>query len=107
MGINIFQQVGNNIQTVLKEKSLTQQHLANKLNISKQVMSKIVTGAKSINVSEISQIASALEVSVERLIDVKTEPVTHHSFSFMGCVKNEKTKEKIESWRPLLMKLLC
>ena len=44
MGINIFQQVGNNIQTVLKEKSLTQQHLANKLNISKQVMSKIVTG---------------------------------------------------------------
>ena len=39
---NIFQQVGNNIQDVLREKNKTQQYLANKLNISKQVMSKIV-----------------------------------------------------------------
>jgi transcriptional regulator with XRE-family HTH domain len=70
---NIFQQVGNNIQDVLREKGKTQQYLADTLNISKQVMSKIVMGAKAINVSEVSKIAFILGVSVERLLDVKEE----------------------------------
>ena len=49
----------------------------NKLNISKQVMSKIVTGAKSINVSEIFRLFCFGSVggTANRC---KTEPVTHH-----------------------------
>lgn len=102
---NIFQQVGNNIQDVLREKDKTQQYLADTLNISKQVMSKIVMGAKAINVSEVSKIASILGVSVERLLDVEEEPEAH-KFSFMGNVENEKTKEKIEILKTIIDEIM-
>ncbi|GAA3650140.1 helix-turn-helix domain-containing protein [Asaccharospora irregularis] len=103
---NIFQQVGNNIQDVLREKGITQQYLADTLNISKQVMSKIVVGAKAINVSEVYKIASILEVSVERLLDVKEEEPEKHNFSFMGKVENEKTKEKIEILKTIIDEII-
>ena len=83
MANNLFRQVGCNIQDVLQKRGKTQQYLADNLNISKQVMSKIIMGAKAINVSEISKIASILDVSVERLLDVKEEEAKVHNFSFI------------------------
>lgn len=103
---NIFQQVGNNIQDILREKGKTQQYLADTLNISKQVMSKIVMGAKAINVSEVSKIASILGVSVERLLDVNEEEPKMHNFSFMGNVENEKSKEKIEILKTVIDEIM-
>jgi transcriptional regulator with XRE-family HTH domain len=105
MNENMFQQVGNNIQAILQEKNKTQQYLADRLNISKQVMSKIIMGAKAINVFEISQIASVLEVSVEKLLDVKQDPISHN-FSFMGRVENERTKEKIELLKTIIDEII-
>lgn len=105
MSENMFLQVGKNIQTILHEKNKTQQYLADRLNISKQVMSKIITGTKAINVFEISQIASKLEVSVEELLNVKKEAATH-KFSFMGRVENEKTKEKIEILKTIIDEII-
>ncbi len=93
---NFFKQVGDNIQSVLVEKNVSQQYLADKLNISKQVMSKIILGAKAINVAEIAQIASTLSVPVDSLLNMNGNQRVEHNFSFMGRVKNEKTKEKIE-----------
>lgn len=103
---NIFQQVGYNIQDVLREKGKTQQYLADSINISKQVMSKIVMGTKAINVSEVSQIASVLEVSVERLLSMREEEPETHNFSFMGCVENEKTKEGIELLKTIIDEII-
>lgn len=103
---NIFQQVGNNIQEVLHETNKTQQYLADSLNISKQVMSKIVMGAKAINVSEISQIASVLGVSAERLLTIKERESEMHNFSFMGRVENEKTKEEIGRLRTIIDEII-
>jgi transcriptional regulator with XRE-family HTH domain len=103
---NIFKQVGNNIQSVLKEKNKTQQYLADKLNISKQVMSKIVMGAKAINVDEISKISSILGVSVERLLDVKEDESMMHNFSFMGRVENEQTKKEIEHLKTIIDEII-
>lgn len=102
----IFWQVGNNIQDILREKNKTQQYLADSLNISKQVMSKIVMGSKAINVSEISQIAEILEVSVERLLSVKEAEFETHKFSFMGRVENEKTKEGIERLKTIIDEII-
>lgn len=93
---NFFKQVGDNIQSVLVEKNVSQQYLADKLNISKQVMSKIILGAKAINVAEIAQIASTLNVPVGRLLNINGNQRAEHNFSFMDRVKNEKTKEQIE-----------
>ena len=105
MSGNIFRQVGNNIQSVLNEINKNQQYLADRLNVSKQVMSKIINGSKAINVSEISQIADILGVSVERLLNVKEETV-NHNFAFMGSLNNEKTKEKIELLKTVIDQII-
>lgn len=67
---SIFQQVGNNIQDVLREKGKTQQYLADTLNISKQVMSKIVMGAKAINEELLLQEMRTYNVD-KKNIDIK------------------------------------
>ncbi|MFA5528268.1 MAG: helix-turn-helix transcriptional regulator [Peptostreptococcales bacterium] len=103
---DIFKQVGNNIQAVLREKDKTQQYLADNLNISKQVMSKIVMGAKAINISEISKIASVLEVPVETLLNIKEKEPQEHRFSFMGRIENEETKEKIEILKAIIDEII-
>ena len=94
---NIFQQVGSNIQAILEERGLTQQSLADKLNISKQVMSKIM---------EITTIANVLNVEVNQLLVVNSPTKEKHSFSFMGRIKNEQTREKIEILKDVIDEIL-
>lgn len=103
---NIFKQVGNNIQNILEERSLSQQFLADKLQISKQVMSKIISGSKAINVAEISSIANVLKVSADRLLEANTEEIQKHSFSFMGSITNENTREKISMLKNVIDEIL-
>lgn len=103
---NIFKQVGNNIQSILNENNKSQQYLADKLNVSKQVMSKIILGAKAINVAEITQIATALNVTVDNLLKVNQENNMCHKFAFMGQVKNEKTKERIDFLKNVIDEIL-
>ena len=52
-----FAQVGANIQRQLDIKGMTQQSLADALQISKQVMNKIIKGSKAINVNELAKIS--------------------------------------------------
>lgn len=106
MNNTIFEQVGNNIQKVLNEQGKTQQFLADQLGISKQVMSKIVSGAKAINVAEISQIANILNVSTDYLLTTGMKQEAVHNFSFMGKVKNEETKKKIEFLKTVIEEIL-
>lgn len=106
MDNTIFKQVGNNIQAILSMQGKTQQFLAEQLGISKQVMSKIISGAKAINVAEISKIANVLNVSADCLLAVETTKDSIHNFSFMGQVKNETTKRKIETLQRVIDEIL-
>lgn len=106
MNNTIFEQVGSNIQNILNEQGKTQQYLAEQLGISKQVMSKIISGAKAINVAEISKIAAVLNVSADQLLDVENGQEPVHNFSFMGKVKNEETKKKIEFLQTVIEEIL-
>ena len=106
MNNTIFEQVGSNIQKVLNEQGKTQQFLADQLGISKQVMSKIVGGVKAINVAEISLIAKILNVSTDYLLTTGMIQETVHNFSFMGKVKNEETKKKIEFLKTVIEEIL-
>ena len=90
-----FAQVGANIQKQIDIKGMTQQSLADALQISKQVMNKIIKGNKAINVNELSRIAEILNTSVETLLIVSAEPVGAESLSFMGYVQNEDTMERV------------
>lgn len=90
-----YRQVGLNIQAELVRKGISQQNLADALSISKQVMSKIIKGAKAINVYELSKIASVLETTTDSLLTAKIESCPVESMSFMGSIRDEETLSKI------------
>lgn len=90
-----FEQVGKQISKILTEKNMTQQSLATSLNVSRQVLNKIILGQKAINVAEITKIAIALDTPVECLLNVSAPIAKEPTFSFMGNIKNPKTKEKV------------
>ena len=106
MNNTFFEQVGKNIQCVLCEQGKNQQFLADCLGISKQVMSKIISGSKAINVAEISRIAEALNVSTDQLLSVQTIEKSEHNFNFMGNVKKEETREKIEFLKTVIDEII-
>lgn len=90
-----FAQVGANIRRVLDLKGLTQQSLADRLGISKQVMNKIIKGSKAINVYELSQIAKVLNLSTDELLTVDSMPAAADNLSFMGRISDTETLKKI------------
>lgn len=90
-----FAQVGANIQRQLDIKGMTQQSLADALQISKQVMNKIIKGSKAINVNELAKIAEVLSTSTDALLTVSGEPAAVESPSFMGAVHDEATLERV------------
>lgn len=91
-----FAQVGANIQRELNIKGMTQQSLADALQISKQVMNKIIKGNKAINVNELAKIAEVLCTSTDALLTVSTDVAVADSLSFMGAVHDEATLERID-----------
>lgn len=95
MNNNYFEIVGKNISEVLANKDMTQQALADRLSISRQVVNKIVQGQKAINVSEITKIAAVLNVSIDTLLNDSSVLASEPTFSFMGKINNPNTKEKI------------
>ena len=66
--MEIKKTLGSNITRYRKEQNLTQQELANKLNISYQAVSKWETGQTLPDLCLIPDIASVLKISVDRLM---------------------------------------
>ncbi len=95
-----FKQVGKNISMVMEQRGMTQQNLADRLGISKQVMSKIIKGNKAINVTELSQIASILASTTDLLLTVKSNTISNElGCAFMGMIKDDETRAKVELLR--------
>lgn len=90
-----FAQVGANIREQLKLKGMSQQELADKLNISKQVMNKIVKGNKAINVNELSSIADILDISADELLTVPGTQEEFNHLNFMGEIQDEETLSRV------------
>lgn len=67
--MNYFETVGQNIQIVLDKQNMKKTDLAKKLNISRQMVQKIINGQKAINVKEIASIADALAVTADALLN--------------------------------------
>lgn len=88
-----FELVGNNIQRTLQEKGMSQQELADKMGISKQVMSKIVRGDKAINVLEISRIAKEIGGSPDSLLQIQNKNVYTHQPAFMKKDRIDQSEE--------------
>ena len=95
--MDFFVQVGQNILSILDEQNIKQVFLAEKIGVSKQVMQKITKGKKAINALEISKIADALQVPMERItqkFEVSNE--VDSLVLFMGKITNIDVKQKFD-----------
>ena len=95
--MNFFEQVGRNILSILDEQNMTQVFLAKQIGVSRQVMQKITKGKKAINALEISEIANALQVSIDRMthkFEVSND--VDSLVLFMGKISNIDVKEKFD-----------
>lgn len=86
--------IGRNILNILNEKDIKQTQLAEKLDITKQTLNKIIHGRRNISIDEIKKICDILCVDMERLTnedDLKEEQQEPIKL-FMGEVNSKEAK---------------
>ncbi|MBP3871327.1 MAG: helix-turn-helix transcriptional regulator [Faecalicoccus sp.] len=95
MDINMI--IAGNILTMLKKQGKKQVDLANEIGVSKQVMSKMLNGSRTISAAELKQISRFLRVSMEQLMEMPEYFAdTDIIHTFMGKVKSDKAKEALK-----------
>ncbi len=92
--INMNEIISNNIMNMMKKNDKKQVELAGYLGVSKQVISKMLSGSRMINAVELQKIAEYLNVSMESLVKVpQVLPETNTVRAFMGRVESREAKE--------------
>lgn len=95
--VNMNAVISNNIINIMKQNEKKQVELAGYLGVSKQVISKMLSGARMINAIELQKIAEFLNVSMESLVKVpKVIPETNAVKAFMGRVESQEAKEGLK-----------
>jgi transcriptional regulator with XRE-family HTH domain len=104
--MNSFETIGFNIFEVLRDKNMSQTDLAERMGISKQVMSKIINGQKAINALEITSIAKILNVDVNRLIGERETQTQNQEplVMLMGAV-NSNIKNELEFLNTIIVEM--
>lgn len=88
--------IAKNISNALKTVGKKQCELANAMNCSKQIVSNMLSGSRSVNASELKIIAEFCNVSMESLVALPAKPVeTNVVRAFMGQVKTDEAREGI------------
>lgn len=89
--------IADNIQKELKRKNRKQIELSDWLGVSKQTMSKIMNGTRTLSAVDLQKISEFLNVSMESLMkfpdQISDNNVIH---TFMGCVKSDEAKRGIQ-----------
>ena len=88
--------IAMNISNLLSQAKKKQQDLADALHMPKQTISKMLNGARMISAPELSQIANYFNVSMDSLVQEKTQVVYSPIKVFMGEVKSADGKAAIE-----------
>ncbi len=89
--------IANNIMTKLKQNGKKQIELADALGVSKQTMSKMLSGSRVINAVELKQIAEFLGTSMEELVAIPENlPDKNVVRAFMGKVETDSAKRALE-----------
>lgn len=92
--VNMNEIISNNIMNIMKQNDKKQIDLAGYLGVSKQVISKMLSGARMINAIELQKIAEFLGVSMESLVKVpQVIPETNTVKAFMGKVESQEAKD--------------
>ena len=89
--------IANNIITIMKKQNKKQIDLAKNIGISKQCVSKMLNGSRTINAIELNRIATFLNVSMDTLANIPNvineNNIVH---AFMGRVASKEAKQALE-----------
>lgn len=89
--------VAKNISYAMKSAGKKQCELAEAMGYSKQVVSNMLSGSRTVNAVELKNIAEFCNVSMESLVALPEKPIeTNVVRAFMGHVKTDKAKKGIE-----------
>lgn len=92
--VNMNGIISNNIMNIMKQNDKKQVALADYLGVSKQVTSKMLSGARMINAVELQKIAEFLNVSMESLVKVPQVISEINTVkAFMGRVESQEAKD--------------
>lgn len=94
---SLYVVIGERIQSYLDQFKISQKDFAEQINVSPQVMNKIIQGKKAINALEIQQIAKVLTISTNDLVGElqPSSAITDPVLFMIGKTENEQTKEKL------------
>lgn len=106
--MNFFEMVGQNILDVLQDREMSQTELADKMDVSKQVMSKIINGQKAINALEMKTIAGILNIDLEKLMENRSQDanIDESLILLMGKIENPESKETIRFLNTVIDELI-
>lgn len=95
--VNMNEVISNNIMNIMKQSEKKQIELAGYLGVSKQVISKMLSGGRMIHAIELQKIAEFLDVSMESLVKVPAViPETNALKAFMGKVESQEAKDGLK-----------
>lgn len=97
--INMNTVIANNVLSLLRQKDKKQNDLATVLGVSKQTMSKMLSGNRAINAVELMQTAEFFSVKMEELTRVPTMDTSVNANAvraFMGSLESEDAKKALE-----------
>lgn len=95
--VNMNELISNNIIRIMKQNGKKQIDLAGYIGVSKQVISKMLSGARVINAVELQKIAEFLCVSMESLVKIpEVVSETNTVKAFMGIVESKEAKEGLK-----------
>lgn len=66
---SVFEKVGKNIEKIRKNRTMTQQDLAEKARIDLTTISELESGIRNPSLKTLSNIASALGISLKTMFD--------------------------------------
>lgn len=86
--------ISNNIMNIMKQNGKKQIDLADYLGVSKQVISKMLTGGRMINAIELQKISEFLGTSMENLVKrPELFQETNAIKAFMGKVETQEARD--------------
>ena len=95
--LDINMMIANNILGSLRKQGKKQMDLADGIGVSKQTMSKMLNGGRSINAVELKRIADYLKVSMESIMQMPEVPAdTDVIHAFMGRVETRDAREALK-----------
>ena len=98
-----YQEIGRRIASYRNELGLSQEVVAERMGISRAVLSKIENGQKAVNAMELQAACTALGVDLNDLIEERPQSLV---LAFMGSATTEPARQAIISVDRLVQEYL-